>query len=190
MGSGRLHALIIAIAVAFQPQGLLRDRRYRGRLLCRIKEQGPRLDCPIGAGRWFRLEPAVTRRPARALDALHDHQIRRSRHIVQERPLPSVRWADIPELSARDRRCPPAWQQYWQRSPPDRADPQPSANEGGYIQSCRAMCESSAQSPTAVAWRRSLCCGQLSPGHNGSGSGGQQGASIDPRLVAVAVVLA
>jgi hypothetical protein len=41
-----------------------------------------------------------------------EHLIRRSRHIVQDRPLPSVCWADIPELSARDRRCPAAWQQY------------------------------------------------------------------------------
>ena len=42
--------------------------------------------------------------------------IRRSRHIVQDRPLRSVCWADIPELSVRDRRCPAAWQQYWQQS--------------------------------------------------------------------------
>jgi hypothetical protein len=35
---------------------------------------------------------------------------------VQDRPLRSVRWADIPQLSTRDRRCPAAWQQYWQQS--------------------------------------------------------------------------
>ena len=32
----------------------------------------------------------------------------RSGHIVQDRPLRSAYWADIPELSARDRRCPAA----------------------------------------------------------------------------------
>ena len=40
-----------------------------------------------------------------------DLQIRRSRHIVQDRPLPVVRWADVPHLSAPVSRCPVAWQQ-------------------------------------------------------------------------------
>jgi hypothetical protein len=40
-----------------------------------------------------------------------DLLLRRSRHIVQDPPLRSVRWADIPALPARDRRCPAAWQQ-------------------------------------------------------------------------------
>jgi hypothetical protein len=40
-----------------------------------------------------------------------DLLIHRSRHIVQDRPLRSVRWADIPGLPVRDRRCPAAWQQ-------------------------------------------------------------------------------
>jgi hypothetical protein len=62
-----------------------------------------------------------------------DHQIRRNRHIVQERPLPSMRWADIPELSTRDRRCPRAWQQYWQQSRRDGLDPRPSAFQAGRI---------------------------------------------------------
>jgi hypothetical protein len=53
--------------------------------------------------------------------------IRRSRHIVQDRPLLSVRWAYIPELSTRDRRCPAAWQQYWQQSRPKGSDPRSSA---------------------------------------------------------------
>jgi hypothetical protein len=42
--------------------------------------------------------------------------IRSSRHIVQHRPMRSVPWADIPELSTRDQCCPAAWQQYWQQS--------------------------------------------------------------------------
>ena len=36
--------------------------------------------------------------------------IRRSRNIVQDRPLLSVCWADIPGLSVGDRRCPAVWQ--------------------------------------------------------------------------------
>ena len=37
-------------------------------------------------------------------------------------------WADIPQLSTRDRRCPVAWQQYWQQSRPDSTDSRPSAS--------------------------------------------------------------
>ena len=33
-----------------QPQGIIRDRRHRGRLLRCLQEQGPRSDCPIGSG--------------------------------------------------------------------------------------------------------------------------------------------
>ena len=33
--------------------------------------------------------------------------IRRSGHIVQDRPSPLVRWADVPHLSASVSRCPP-----------------------------------------------------------------------------------
>jgi hypothetical protein len=42
--------------------------------------------------------------------------IRRSRRIVQDRPLRSLRWANIPQPSTRDHRYPAAWQQYWQQS--------------------------------------------------------------------------
>jgi hypothetical protein len=42
--------------------------------------------------------------------------IRRSGHIVQDRLMRYVRWADIPELAMCGRRCPPSWQQYWQQS--------------------------------------------------------------------------
>ena len=42
--------------------------------------------------------------------------IRGSRHIVQDIPLPSLCWADIPQLSVQDRCCLAAWQQYWQQS--------------------------------------------------------------------------
>jgi len=45
-----------------------------------------------------------------------DLLIRRSGHIVQDRPLRSVCWADIPALSAQERRCPATWQQYWLQS--------------------------------------------------------------------------
>lgn len=47
---------------------------------------------------------------------LREHLIRRSGHIVQDRLLWSLRWADIPQLSTRVGRCPAAWQQYWQQS--------------------------------------------------------------------------
>ena len=40
-----------------------------------------------------------------------DHQIRRSGQIVQDRPLRVMCWADVPGLSAQNRRCPAAWQQ-------------------------------------------------------------------------------
>ena len=47
----------------------------------------------------------------------HDPLIRRLRQVVQvDHLLPSVRWADIPQPSTRDRRCPAAWLQYWQQS--------------------------------------------------------------------------
>jgi hypothetical protein len=41
--------------------------------------------------------------------------LRRYRHIVQDRPSLAVCWADIPELYVPVRRCPEAWQQYWQQ---------------------------------------------------------------------------
>jgi hypothetical protein len=43
-------------------------------------------------------------------------QIRRSGHIVQDRPLPVMCWSDVPELSAWNRPCPAAWQQYRQQT--------------------------------------------------------------------------
>jgi hypothetical protein len=58
--------------------------------------------------------------PALQLRAL---LIRRSGQVVQDRPLRSVRWADIPELSARASRCLAAWQQYWQQSRRNGCDP-------------------------------------------------------------------
>jgi hypothetical protein len=60
--------------------------------------------------------------------------IRRSRHIVQDRPSRSVCWADIPELSARDRRCLAAWQQYWQQSCWNSTSPRPSAFQADIFQ--------------------------------------------------------
>jgi hypothetical protein len=54
--------------------------------------------------------------------------IRRSGRVVQKRPLRSVRWADIPQLSAQGERCPAAWQQCWQQQRHSGTDPRPSAN--------------------------------------------------------------
>jgi hypothetical protein len=72
---------------------------------------------------------------------LRSLQIRRNRRIVQDRPLLSVRWADIPQLSTRDEGCPAAWQQYWQRSQRNGLDPRPSAFQAGHIPSCYESCE-------------------------------------------------
>ena len=82
--------------------------------------------------------------PDRAHACFGEHLIRRSRHIVQDRPSLSVRWADIPELSARDRRCPAAWQQYWQQSRRNGSDPRPSAFQAWHIPSWGETCERAA----------------------------------------------
>jgi hypothetical protein len=83
----------------------------------------------------------------------HDHQIRRSGQVVQDRPSSVVGWADIPVLSTCVGRCPAAWQQCWQQSRrnglvPDRLLFRPDVSA-----SCRALCERLAVSPIAVA-----CC--------------------------------
>jgi len=41
-----------------------------------------------------------------------DHQIRRSGHIVQDRPSLVIRRTDIPQLSAWDASCPAAWRPF------------------------------------------------------------------------------
>ena len=66
--------------------------------------------------------PLVLRRPSSNL------QIRRLRQVVQDRPLRSVRWADIPQLSVSDRRCLAAWQQHWQQSRLYDFDSRPSGS--------------------------------------------------------------
>jgi hypothetical protein len=86
----------------------------------------------------------------------HDLLLRRSRHIVQDRPLPSVRWADIPQPSTRDRPRPAAWQQYWQQSRWNGSDPRPSAFQAGHIPSRRGSCERYARSAVAAVCRWSL----------------------------------
>jgi hypothetical protein len=98
-----------------------------------------------------------------------NHQIRRSRHIVQDRLLRSVRWADIPQLSARDRRCPAAWQQqYWQQSRRDGFGARPSAFRPGITQVVtRDTCVSCCRRSLPLAVDRCCCCHrccQLSPG--------------------------
>ena len=56
--------------------------------------------------------------------------IRRSGHIVQNRPVPVMCWADVPGLSARDGRCPAAWQQYWQQSAGATREPNRISSSG------------------------------------------------------------
>ena len=56
-----------------------------------------------------------------------EHLIRRSGHVVQDRPSPVVGWADIPELSTCVGCCSAAWLQSWLQSRRNGADPRPSA---------------------------------------------------------------
>jgi hypothetical protein len=48
---------------------------------------------------------SIPDRPPDRSCAGHDPVIRRNGQVVQDRPLRSVRWADIPQLSTGDRRC-------------------------------------------------------------------------------------
>src|SRR5689334_15380148 len=48
--------------------------------------------------------------------AVNDHLLRRSGHIVQDRPLRSLCWGDIPHLPMPGGGCPPSWQQVRQQS--------------------------------------------------------------------------
>ena len=78
-----------------------------------------------------------------------EHLIRRSGQAVQDRPLRSVGWADIPELSTCVGCCSAAWLQSWLQSQGRSADPRPSAFQAGHIPSWRESCESYALSPVA-----------------------------------------
>jgi len=98
--------------------------------------------------------PRAFRRPGRLLAA--EHLFRSSRHIVQDRPSRSVPWAEIPQLSTRDQRCPAAWQQYWQQSRRNGLDPRPSAFQAPHIPSWRGSCESNALSPVPAISLRLL----------------------------------
>jgi hypothetical protein len=82
--------------------------------------------------------------------------IRRLRQVVQDCLLQSVGWADIPQLSTRDKRCPAAWQQYWQQPWPNGTDPRPSDFQAGHILSWRGSCERYALWPVVGASRWSL----------------------------------
>jgi len=55
--------------------------------------------------------PRISRAPVADWSRSCPVTIRRNRHIVQDRPLQSVRWTDIPQLSARDAPCLAAWLQ-------------------------------------------------------------------------------
>ena len=82
-----------------------------------------------------------------------DHQIRRSGRIVQNRPLWSLRWADIPQLSAWDARLSSGLATVLATVTAPGADPRPSAFQAGHIQSWRGSCECYALSPVAAACR-------------------------------------
>jgi hypothetical protein len=79
--------------------------------------------------------------------------IRRSGQVVQDRPSPVVGWADIPGLSMCVGRRPAAWQQCWQQSRRNGADPRPSAFQAGHMPSRYATCEGPWVLPAADARR-------------------------------------
>jgi hypothetical protein len=111
---------------------------------------------------WFRLDQRarsvlrVRRCTALNCNPNCNPQIRRLRQVVQDRLLPSARWADIPQMSTRDRRCPPDWQQYRQQSRPSSTDPRRSATEAGHIPSWRGSRECYGLSQVAAGSRWSL----------------------------------
>ena len=67
--------------------------------------------------------------------------IRRSGHIVQDRPSPVAGWADIPELSMCVGRRRAAWLQAWLQSWRLGSGPRPSAFQAGHIPSSYGSCE-------------------------------------------------
>jgi hypothetical protein len=99
-----------------------------------------------------------------------DLQIRRSGHIVQDRLLRSLRWADIPQLSVWDAPCSAAWLQSWRPGANSRS----SADQAGHIprlaRIVRALCAvagcwppvAAAGHAVTVAVSRALICAVLS----------------------------
>jgi hypothetical protein len=63
--------------------------------------------------------------------------------------MPSVRWANIPQLFTLDRRCPAAWAAV----AANNTDPRPSANEAGHIPSWHISCERYAPSSVVAGCR-------------------------------------
>ena len=134
------------------PQQVRRSHRVRG---SGLQATAARLSTPCVTRTYAAVLVAVaTIIPRISLtEPVGEHLIRRLRQVVQDRLMPSVRWADIPQPSTRDRRCPAAWQQYWQQSGPDGTDPRPSAFQAGHIPSWRGSCECYALPPVAAARR-------------------------------------
>jgi hypothetical protein len=94
-------------------------------------------------------------RPSHRARGGHDLLTRRSGQVVQDRPSPVVGCADIPEF-AYVGRCPAAWQQCWQQSRRNGADPRPSAFQAGPMPSGHGSYECYALLPVAAACRWSL----------------------------------
>ena len=96
-------------------------RRVReGRRTVRVQGDNTGAQLP-GSGVWGG-SPGEKGLRMPAICAMHnsstDLLIRRSRPIVQERLSRALCWADIPELYVPVRRCPAAWQHYWQQRAP------------------------------------------------------------------------
>jgi hypothetical protein len=93
-------------------------------------------------------------RPPHRARGGHDLLIRRSGQVVQDRPLRSVCWADIPQLSARDRHCPAAWKQLPQNS----FDLRPSAFQTScHCRDARGWMKLPAGAPASPDDRRQAC---------------------------------
>jgi hypothetical protein len=101
-----------------------RDLLLRRSLACAWRACPPQLGCRVGLAASDREFPRFTARSGtqRARAYLGEHLIRRSGHIVQDRPSPVVGWADIPELSTCVGCRPAAWLQSWLQSPRNGTD--------------------------------------------------------------------
>jgi hypothetical protein len=97
---------------------LASDPLLRRSLDCAWRAGPSQLGCRVGPAGSDREFPGFTARSGthRARAYFGEHLVRRSGHIVQDRPLRSVCWTEIPQLSAWDAPCPAAWQQHWQQS--------------------------------------------------------------------------
>jgi len=148
----------LALTRRIRPRQSSRGGRHHqlGRSVCAAGQPaGTQVSWCTGLSGSDREFPALTGRSGtqRTRACFGEHLIRRSGHVVQDRPLRPVCWTDIPQLSAWDASYPAAWQQCWQQSRRPGADPRPSAFQAWRRPSCRRSCECCAPLPIAAASR-------------------------------------